>query len=135
MSKITITITDKDLELFNFVKKCTSEQYMLDHLKDAVELYNYCVGDTGELPGFDTPERLKEKKLINLSKEQLLKLREEYMYNLLCFSQDFHPDEIDCGILRGPDDDYWFIDDGGKLGYIALYAHYIKQIDSLLNTR
>lgn len=135
MSKITITISDSDQVLFDFIKGCKDERYMKEHLKSAVELYNYAVGDTGELPGFLTPEKYRVNKLVNLNKNELIKLREQFLNNLLLFAQDFHPDEVDCGILRGPDDDYWFIDDGAKLGYIALYSHYIKEIDDVLKTK
>ena len=132
MSKIIITVTDSDNELFNYLNKYKDESTMKDRLKDAINIYNYCCGDCGELPGFPTPEKLKETKLNKMSKENLIKLRNEYLANLLLYAQDFHPDEIDCGILRGPDDEYWFVDDCGKLGFIALYASYIKEIDSLL---
>lgn len=130
--EITLTITEKDAELYAFLKNCKNEEMVKDLLSNAVDLYQYSNGDSGELPGYPTPEKLKENKLSKMSKEDLLKLREEYLNALLLNAQDYHPDEVDCGVMRGPDDEYWFIDDGGRLGYISLYANYIKMIDEII---
>lgn len=127
-----LTITEEDKSLYDLLKNCNNEEMMKDLLNRVVDLYKFSNGDSGELPGYPTPEKLKENKLKAMDKEALMKLREEYLNLLLLNAQDYHPDEIDCGIMRGPDDDYWFIDDGGRLGYISLYANYIKMIDEII---
>ena len=132
MENKIITITEEDKELYSFIKHCKDEQMIKNALSVAVELYEFCSGNTGELPGYLTPENFKERKLSKMSKDELLALRENYQKDILLFAQDFHPDEIDCGIMRGPDTEWWFIDDGSRLGYIALYAQYIKMIDEVL---
>ena len=132
MENKIITITEEDKELYSFIKHCKDEQMIKNALSVAVELYEFCSGNTGELPGYLTPENFKERKLSKMSKDELLSLRENYQKDILLFAQDFHPDEIDCGIMRGPDTEWWFIDDGSRLGYIALYAQYIKMIDEVL---
>ena len=134
--EIELKITEKDnKEIYEFLKYCKDKEMMLNRLKDAVNLYEFSNYETGELPGYLTPERLKEKKLKEMNEEQLLKLRKLYEDDLILFAQEYHPDEVDCGIMRGPDNEYWFIDEGSRLGYITLYGQYIKVVDEVLKER
>ena len=134
--EIELKITEKDnKEIYEFLKYCKDKKMMLNRLKDAVNLYEFSNYETGELPGYLTPERLKEKKLKEMNEEQLLKLRKLYEDDLILFAQEYHPDEVDCGIMRGPDNEYWFIDEGSRLGYITLYGQYIKVVDEVLKER
>lgn len=133
MKGYQIEITPEDKGLYEAIIDIDGEESIKKYLANAVELYQFCNGTSGEMPGYLTPENLKERKLKGMKKEELLKLREEYLKDLLLFAQDFHPDEVDCGIMRGPDTEWWFVDDGGRLGYITVYANYIKMIDEVLD--
>ena len=37
--------------------------------------------------------------------------------------------------MRGPDTEYWFVDEDSRLGFITLYSNYIKMIDEVLNEK
>ena len=129
--EITLTIKEEDKELYNFLKECKEEKYMKSMLSHAAELYRFCCGSEDEMLGYHKPESFKER-VRSQSVDQLTKLKQQYLEMMLAYAQDFHPDEVDCGVRRGPDDEYWFVDDGGRLGFISLYANYIKEIDNLL---
>ena len=136
MEEIKLTINQKDYkELYNFLKSFKNNQYMLDGLTNAVDLYKFSNGNDGESYGYTTPENLKERNWKKMNKEDLLKLREQYLKEVLLYAQDYHPDEVDCGIMRGPDAEWWFVNDGSRLGYISLYANYIKLIDEVLKDK
>ena len=136
MNGFEIKITNKDGLLYEFISERDAEiDEIKRYLNEILGLYKFCVGDSGELPGYLTPELYKERKLKGMNKEELLKLKEQHINSLLLFAQDFHPDEVDCGVMRGPDTEWWFIDDSGKLGYITLFAHYIKKIDEVLHEK
>lgn len=133
--EIKLTVTEKDKILYNFLKQFKNEEYMMKGLNDAVETYGFCCGDDSEQLGYTAPENLKERLWKSMKKEDLLDLRNKYLEEVLVYAQDFHPDEIDCGIMRGPDTEYWFINDGARIGYISLYANYIKLIDEVLKDK
>ena len=136
MSKsIQITINEEDKNLFEFVKNCKDEQALKNCLTCAADLYTFCNGSFDELPGYLTPENYKAKTLSKLDKAKLLKLKKEYEKNVLLLAQEFHPDEVDCGIMRGSDTEYWFIGDDSKLGLITLYSNYIKMIKEVLDEK
>lgn len=107
--------------------------YAKQHLKDAAELYDFCNADGGVQEGHLTPENYRDKVLANKNKEELLQLKDGFEKEILLLVSDFHPDECDCGVMRGPDDVYWFIDEDSRLGFVTLYVNYIKMIDEVLN--
>ena len=129
--EIKLTINEEDNELYNFLSKFKDEETMKHMLNKAAELFNNSCTIDGE-EGYFEPEILKENKLKAMSKEQLLKAREEYLNNLLLLAQDFHPDQTECGVVHSPNDIFWFADEGANLGYITIYANYIKVIDDVL---
>ncbi len=133
--EIKLTVTEKDGILLDFLKQFKNEEYMMKGLTDAVDTYGFCCGNDGEQFGYTTPENLKERVWKSMKKEDLLDLRKKYLEEVLLYTQDFHPDEIECGIMRGPDTEYWFINDGSRLGYISLYSNYIKMIDEVLKDK
>ncbi len=133
--EIKLTVTEKDKILYNFLKQFKNEEYMMKGLNDAVETYGFCCGDDSEELGYTAPENLKERLWESMKKEDLLDLRNKYLEEVLVYAQDFHPDEIDCGIMRGPDTEYWFVDEDSRLGFITLYSNYIKMIDEVLNEK
>lgn len=128
---INLTITENDKEAYNFLKKFKDEETMKHMLNRALELFNNSCTVDGE-EGYFEPETLKENKLKSMSKENLLKLREEYLNNLLLYAQDFHPDQNECGVVHSSKDIFWFVDEGASLGYVTIYANYIKAIDEVL---
>lgn len=132
---IELTITEKDGSLYEFIKNCKNIEYVKQYLKDAVELYQFSNSDSGIQEGHLTPENYKDRVLVNKSEEELLKLKSEYEKEILLFASEYHPDECDCGIFRGPDTEYWFIDEDSRLGFITLYSNYIKMINEVLNER
>ena len=131
--EIKLTITENDKNTYELLSKFKDEESMKDALNRAAELFNFSCTVEGE-EGYFTPEVLKERKLKNMSKEGLLKLREEYLINLLMYAQDYHPNETECGVVSSPKDIFWFVDEGANLGYITIYANYIKAIDEMLKT-
>ena len=133
--EIKLTINEQDKEIYNFLKEFKNEEYMKKGLSDAVETYRFCTGSDSEMVGYTTPENLKDRIWKSMKKEDLLDLRDKYLEELLIYAQDFHPNEIECGIMRGPDTEYWFINDGSRIGYISLYANYIKLIDEVLKDK
>ena len=132
---IELTITEQDKELYEFIKDCKNKEYVKQYLTDAVGLYRFCNSDSGIQEGHLTPENYKSRVLVNKNKDELLKLKSEYERQVLLFASDFHPDECDCGIFRGPDTEYWFIDEDSRLGFITLYSNYIKMINEVLNEK
>ena len=130
--EITLTINEQDKELIKFLKQFKDEEAMKFFLNKAAELFQQSCTVDGE-EGYFEPEALKENKLKTMSKENLLNLREEYLNKLLMYAQDFHPDQNECGVV--PSDIYWFVDEGANLGYITIYANYIKAIDEVLNNQ
>ena len=97
------------------------------------KLYRFCNGNSGIQEGHLTPENYRDINLSNKTKEELLTLKEKYEKDIMLLVSDFHPDECDCGITRGPDTKYWFIDEDSKLGFVTLYYNYIKVINEVLN--
>lgn len=132
---ITLTITQNDGPLYEFIKNCKSEEYMKMYLKDATELYRFCNSDSGIQEGHLTPENYRDRVLINKNKEELHTLKRAYEKQILLYASDYHPDECDCGVMRGPDTEYWFIDEDSRLGFITLYSNYIKMINEVLNEK
>ena len=130
--EITLTINEQDKALLSFLKKFKDEESMKFFLNKAAGLFQQSCTLDGE-EGYFEPEVLKENKLKTMSKDELLKLREGYLNNLLMYAQDFHPDQNECGVVHSPTDIYWFVDEGANLGYITIYANYIKAIDEVLN--
>ena len=128
--EITLTINEKDKALIKFLNQFKDEETMKLFLNKAAELFQQSCTLGGE-EGFFEPEVLKENKLKTMSKDKLLKLREEYLNSLLLCAQDFHPNQNECGVV--PSNIYWFVDEGANLGYITIYANYIKAIDEVLN--
>ena len=133
--EIKLTINEQDKEIYNFLKEFKNEEYMKKGLSDAVETYRFCIGGDSEMVGYTTPENLKDRIWKSMKKEDLLDLRNKYLEELFIYAQDFHPNEIECGIMIGPDTEYWFINDGSRIGYISLYANYIKLIDEVLKDK
>ena len=134
MKTINLTITEEDREVYNLLKGFKDDKTRKLMLSRAAEVFNsFCTVDGEE--GFFEPEVLKENKLKSMSKEQLLKAREEYLNNVLIYAQDFHPDKNECGVVHSPNDIFWFVDDGAVLGYITIYANYIKAIDEILQSK
>ena len=131
---INLTITENDKEVYNFLKQFKDEETMKHMLSRAAELFHYTCTVDGE-EGYFEPETLKENKLKSMGKEDLLKLREEYLNNLLLYAQDFHPDQNECGVVHSPKDIFWFVDEGASLGYITIYANYIKAINEALKDK
>ena len=134
MAEIKLTITEQDKETYNFLSRFKDEKSMKEMLNRAAELFNHSCTVDGE-EGYFIPEVLKERKLKKMSKEDLLKAREVYLNNLLIYAQDFHPNETECGIVYSPKDIFWFVDEGANLGYITIYANYIKAIDEVLKAK
>ena len=132
---IELTITNSDGVLYDYIKNCRSIEYIKMYLKDAVELYLYCNGDGGIQEGHPTPANYRNRILKGKSKDELNQLRNDLVNKIILISSDFHPDECDCGIMRGPDREYWFIDEDSRLGFITLYSNYIKMIDEILKER
>lgn len=130
---INLTITSNDGYLYEFIKNCKNDETIKMYLRDAAELYTFCNSDSGIQEGHLTPENFRDRVLINKTEEELLNLKKEYEKEVLLFTSDFHPDECDCGIMRGPDTEYWFVDEDSRLGFITLYSNYIKMIDEILN--
>ena len=130
--KIELEINEEDRMLYHFLKQFEKEGTMKEMLSNAVELFSSSCSIDGE-QGFFSPEVLKERKLKNLSKQELLKLREQYLADMLDYAQDYHPDQNECGVIKGSDNVFWFVDEGANLGYITIYANYIKAIDEMLN--
>ena len=130
--EITLTINEQDKELIKFLKQFKDEETMKFFLNKAAELFQQSCTVDGE-EGYFKPEILKENKLKTMSKENLLRLREEYLNKLLVYAQDFHPDQNECGVV--PSNIYWFVDEGANLGYITIYANYIKAIDEVFNNQ
>lgn len=129
---IELTITKEDGFLYDFVKNCKNLEYAKIYLKDAAELYRFCNSDSGIQEGHLTPENYRDRVLAGKTKRELIELKNKYEKEILLYSSDFHPDECDCGIMRGPDTEYWFIDEDSRLGFITLYSNYIKMIDEIL---
>ena len=132
--EIKLTINEQDKELYNFLTKFKDEKVMKEMLNKAAELFDCACTVDGE-EGFFEPEIYRDNKLVKMDKETLLKMREEYLNNILLYAQDFHPDQFECGIVREPKDIYWFVDEGANLGYITIYANYIKMIDEVLKNK
>lgn len=129
---IELTITKNDGFLYEFIKECKNIDYVKMCLRDAAELYRFCNGDGGIQEGHLTPEHYRDRVLKNKTKDELIKIKNELEKDILLYASDFHPDECDCGIMRGPEPEYWFIDEYSSLGFIALYSNYIKMIDEIL---
>ncbi len=135
MENKTITVTEKDKVLSEYLCKCKDEEMMKNALTIAVDLYNYCTGKYELCKGFPSPDSYK-RTLKFSSKEKLLKLKKEYEQEILSWASIFDPDQVDCGIMRGPDEDkYWFVEEYGPLGFITLYSYYIRKIEEILNER
>lgn len=133
---ITIAITKEDKDLYDYLKCCKNEQSAKNLLYNVLNTYLWLCGDQeGIHEGFLTPENMKERKFKKFSDERLLQLKKEYEKDILLEVSDFHPDEFDCGIFRGPDTEWWFIDEYCNLGHITLYANYIKMINAVLDER
>ena len=132
---IELTINENDGVLYDYIKNCRSIEYIKMYLKDAVELYLYCNGDGGIQEGHPTPENYRNRILKGKTKDELNQIKNDLVNKILLISSDFHPDECDCGIMRGPDTEYWFIDEDSRLGFITLYANYIKMIDEILKRK
>ena len=133
--EIKLTINEQDKEIYNFLKEFKNEEYIKKGLSDAVETYRFCIGGDSEMVGYTAPENLKERIWKSMKKKDLVELRNKYLEEILIYAQDFHPNEIECGIMRGPDTEYWFINDASRIGYISLYANYIKLIDEVLKDK
>ena len=133
--KIELTITEEDGFLYEFVKDCKNVDYVKMWLRDAADLYRFCNNDGSIQEGHLAPEVFRDRVLATLSKEGLLELKGKFEKEVLLNASDFHPDECDCGIMRGPDEEYWFIDEYSRLGFITLYSNYIKMIDGLLKDK
>ncbi len=133
--EIKLTINEQDKEIYNFLREFKNEEYMKKGLSDAVETYRFCTGSDSEMAGYTAPENLKERIWKSMKKKDLVELRNKYLEEMLIYAQDFHPNEIECGIMREPDTEYWFINDGSRIGYISLYANYIKLIDEVLKNK
>lgn len=134
METINLTITEEDREVYDLLKEFKDDKTRKLMLSRAAEVFNsFCAVDGEE--GYFKPEILKENKLKSMSKEQLLKAREEYLNSVLIYAQDFHPDKNECGVVHSPEDIFWFVDEGANLGYITIYANYIKAIDEMLKNK
>ena len=133
--EINLTITKKDGFLYEFIKDCKNIDYVKIYLRDAAELYRFCNSDGGIQEGHLTPENYRDRVLSNKTKEELLELKSKYEKEVLLYASDFHPDECDCGIMRGSDTEYWFVDEDSRLGFIALYSNYIKMINEVLDEK
>ena len=129
---IELTITENDGFLYEFIKDCKNIDYVKMYLRDAAELYRFCNSDGGIQEGHLTPENYRDRVLKNKTKDELIKIKNKLEKGILLYASDFHPDECDCGIMRGPDAEYWFIDEDSRLGFITLYSNYIKMIDEIL---
>ena len=134
METINLTITEQDREVFRLLRDCKDDETRKLMLNRAAEVFNSFCSVDGEKGSLE-PETLKERKLKTMSKEKLLEAREECLKALLECAQDFHPDKNECGVVHSPNDIYWFVDDGAILGYITVYANYIKAIDEILKDR
>ena len=129
---VELRITEEDGNLYQFVKRCASIDYAKQHLKDAAELYDFCNADGGIQEGHLVPEIYRDRVLARKNKEELLQLKDDLEKKILLIVSDFHPDECDCGVMRVPDDIYWFIDEDSRLGFVTLYTNYINMIDEML---
>lgn len=132
---IELTITKEDGYLYECIKNYKNIDNVKMYLRDAVELYEFCnCYNTGGGPqeGYLTPELYRDIVLKGKTNEELIKIKNEFEKEILLYASNFHPDECDCGIIRGPDTVYWFIDESSTLGFITLYSNYIKMIDELL---
>ena len=135
MKDIKLKISEKDKVLYEYLKNCKDEKMVKFSLTTAVELYNYCTGKYELCKGFPSPESFK-KSLQNVSNEKLKEFKKKYEQEIIEWASTFDPDQVDCGVMRGPDDDkYWFVEEYGPLGFITLYSHYIKKVEEVLNER
>lgn len=132
---IELTITKEDGFLYDFVKNCKNIEYVKMCLNDAVDLYKFCNGWSGIQEGHLTPENYRDRVLKNKAKEELSQIKTNLEKDILVLVSSFHPDECDCGIMRGPDTMYWFIDEDSILGFVTLYTNYIKMVDEILKEK
>lgn len=132
MENIEIKITKQDKELYDLFKYCKNEEMVKSLLNDIVGLYLFSNGNGGVLEGHLTPENYRDRVLKNKTKEELTQMKGDLEKNILLYVSDYHPDECDCGIMRGSDTEYWFIDEDSRLGFMTLYTNYIKMIDEIL---
>ena len=130
--QIQLTITEKDVDLYDFLKNHKSEESMKIALSEAANLYTFCNGTDVTRVGYLCPEAYRDTELSKYNKEQLLNLKKIYQEKVLEYAAGFDPNECDCGILISPEGERWFIDEQGWLGYMVLYSRYIKMIDELL---
>ena len=131
-----IRINENDKVLYEYLKHCKDdEQIMKNCLTLAVELYNFCTGGYDICGGHLSPEAYREQDLKQRSTEELKKLKASFEKEVLSWATCFDPDSVDCGVMRGPEEELWFVEESSPLGFITLYSGYIKEIDSLLNER
>ena len=130
--QIQLTITEKDVDLYDFLKNHKSEDDMKIALSEAANLYTFCNGKDVNHVGYLCPEAYRDTELSKYNKGQLLNLKKIYQEKVLEYAAGFDPDECDCGIRISPEGARWFIDEQGWLGYMVLFSRYIKMIDELL---
>ena len=134
MEEINIIITKEDNSLYDYIKNCKDEKMIKYCLTLAVDLYKFCTGNYDLCGGNPSPEAYKEQ-IKNKSIEELFQLKAKNEKKLLEWATAFDPDQVDCGIMRGPESDLWFVEEYGPLGWITLLSHYNKVIDSLLEEK
>ena len=131
---ITLNITEKDKSLYQYLKDCKDEQTAKNLLTLAVDLYRFSVCNYDLGLGKVSPEEYK--RMMNLkSDDELRAIKTENEQELLKWAAWFDPDEVDCGIMRGPERGIWFVEEHAPLGWITLLSHYIRAIDALLAER
>ena len=129
---IHLTITEKERDLYDFIKNCSTPEIAKSVLADAVNLYRFCNGDDISHVGYLAPEVYRDQVLSKMNKEELLEVKKKFDNEVLSYVAAFTPKECDCGIRISPEGERWFIDEQGTLGYITLYSHYSKMADELL---
>lgn len=133
--QLQLTIKKEDKYLYDFFKHCETEEQLKSCLETVVELYKIATGNYEITVGCKSPEYLKEQ-IKDKSVEELQNLKKEYQKEILEYATWFEPELFDCGVMIGPEPEYWFVEeDGGPLGWITLYSRYIEVVDELLKKK
>lgn len=138
MSKdsISITFTKNEGKLYDFLAKFKNEDARKIALYYAIELSEFCIPrSAGPNLKFETPEGFKKRIVKSCDEQDLYELKDKYLHYLLKYLMDFNSDEVQEGIIKGIDDQYWYIQKGSRLPFISLYANYLNVIDELISEK
>lgn len=127
----TITITEKDGELYNYTKGLKDE-YVKEYLSNAVEHYEKLCDASGDFIGCITPEEFKERNK-NKSALALKRKRNKIIKYILSYALELDGNELDYATFY--DGNHFFFGEEGPLGSIYFELKKLRIIDELLKEK